>query len=160
MTDLRISKARVRTGATVLLVLLLLLTAPIASAHEDPVEHEIHELIDAFLEGASVNDIEMHDRFWAEDLVYTSSSGERRGKAETMARLREAPPADPDQLPRYRGEDLDIRVFGDLAVVTFRLVARMPDGSTSEYYNTGVFRHQQDQWRAFTWQATRIPESD
>jgi len=154
------SRVRARPGLTVPLVVLLLLTAPIAPAHEDSVEHEIHELIDAFLQGASVNDIEVHDRFWAEDLVYTSSSGQRRGKPETMARLRQALPADPDELPRYRGEDLNIGVFGKLAVVTFRLVATMPDGATSEYYNTGVFRHERDRWRAFTWQATRIPEPE
>jgi len=124
---------------------------------EDPVAQEIHELLDAFLAGASTNDIEMHDRFWAEDLVYTSSTGERRGKAETMAGLRAAAPADAEDLPTYRGEDVNIRLFDDLAVVTFRLIAEMPDETIGEYFNTGVFARRDGQWRAFTWQATRIP---
>ncbi|MFU8877591.1 MAG: nuclear transport factor 2 family protein [Wenzhouxiangellaceae bacterium] len=126
-------------------------------AHENPVEDEIHQLLDAFLAGASINDIEMHDRFWADDLVYTSSAGERRGKDEIMAALRQAGQPDTEALPVYRGEDVAIRVFDDLAVVTFRLVAEMPDGGTGEYFNTGVFRRDDGQWRAFTWQATRIP---
>jgi len=143
-----------------LLILISFMAAPIAYAHDDPVEHEIHELLDAFLAGASSNNIEMHDRFWAEDLVYTGSNGQRRGKPETMAGLAAASPTDVDELPTYRGEDVDIRVFDDMAVVTFRLVAEMPDDTTGEYFNTGVFQRRNGQWKAFTWQATRIPETN
>lgn len=142
------------------LIFVLLGGSAFAFAHGDPVEHEIHELLDAFLAGASTNDIEMHDRFWAEDLVYTGSNGQRRGKPETMAGLAAASATDADELPTYRGEDVDIRVFGDLAVVTFRLVAEMPDETTGEYFNTGVFQRRDGQWKAFTWQATRIPETN
>jgi len=133
-------------------------------AHEDPIEHELHVLVDEFLEGASTNDIETHDRFWAEDLVYTSSAGERFGKDEIMDGLRASAgegasdDSRDESLPRYRGEDLNIRVFGDLAVVTFRLVADMPDESVAEYFNTGVFRKNDDAWKSFTWHATRIPD--
>ena len=141
------------------LVLLLALAAAgqTTLAHENTVENEIHELLDAFLAGASTNDVEMHDRFWAEDLVYTGSNGQRRGKAETMAGLAAASAADIESLPTYRGEDVNIRVFDDLAVVTFRLIADMPDERTSEYFNTGVFQRRDGKWKAFTWQATQIP---
>lgn len=135
-----------------------LLLAPAATAHEDPVENELHELLEAFLAGASTNDAEMHDRFWAEDLVYTSSAGERRGKSEIMTSLAEAQPPDEGDLPVYSGEDVNIRVFDDLAVITFRLVAEMPDETQAEYFNTGVFARRDGQWKAFTWQATRIPD--
>lgn len=149
--------ARILNLGAVLLAVALL--SPWALAHEDPVENELHELLDEFLAGASTNEAEMHDRFWAEDLVYTSSAGDRRGKAEIMAGLAAAPPADAGELPVYRGEDVDIRVFDDLAVVTFRLVAEMPDDTTSEYFNTGVFARRDGDWRAFAWQATRIPSA-
>lgn len=129
----------------------------LAGAHEDPVENEIHELLDAFLAGASTNDIEVHDRFWAEDLVYTGSNGQRRGKPETMAGLAAASAADVAKRPTYRGEDVNIRVFDDLAVVTFKLVAETAGETTGEYFNTGVFQQRDGQWKAFTWQATRIP---
>ena len=99
----------------------------------------------------------MHDRFWAEDLVYTGSDGQRRGKPETMAGLAAAPPADVENLPTYHGEEVNIRVFDELAVVTFRLVAEMPDGATREYFNTGVLARRDGKWKAFTWQATQIP---
>ncbi|MEX0916013.1 MAG: nuclear transport factor 2 family protein [Wenzhouxiangellaceae bacterium] len=148
---------RTLTSGAVYLMLAAALLASSALAHDAPVENELHELLDAFLAGASTNDAEMHDRFWAEDLVYTSSAGERRGKREIMTGLAEASTADAGELPVYRGEDVDIRVFDDLAVITFRLVAEMPDDTTSEYFNTGVFAKRDGAWQAFTWQATRIP---
>jgi len=135
------------------------LAAGLAQAHDDPVENQLHELLDAFLAGASRNDVAMHDRFWADDLVYTSSNGERRSKAEIMTGLRSATATPPGPLPDYRGEDVNIRVFDDFAVITFRLVADNPDGSTGHYFNTGVFRRTDGAWKAFTWQATRIPDA-
>ncbi len=117
------------------------------------------KLLDDFLAGASVNDAAMHDRFWAEDLVYTSSDGERFGKAEIMAGLEETDDASDSSEgspPRYSAQDVNIRSFGETAVVTFRLVAELEDQSKSEYFNTGVFRSRDGQWRAVAWQATRI----
>src|SRR5437763_15061034 len=38
------------------------------------------KLLNDFLEGASHNDVAMHERFWAEDVIYTRASGLRRPK--------------------------------------------------------------------------------
>jgi len=142
------------------LVLASSMASPTALAHDDPVAHEIHDLLDAFLAGASTNDAETHDRFWAEDLVYTSSSGERFGKAEIMDNLA-GPPTDNESQPVYSSENVDIRVFGDIAVVTFRLVAAdLAEDTGTEFFNTGVLERRDGQWKAFTWQATRIPETN
>lgn len=142
------------------LVLASSMASPTALAHDDPVAHEIHDLLDAFLTGASTNDIETHDRFWAEDLVYTSSSGERFGKSEIMDNLA-GPPTDDESQPVYSSENVDIRVFGDIAVVTFRLVAAdLAEDTGTEFFNTGVLERRDGQWKAFTWQATRIPETN
>ena len=137
----------------------LLVGALAAQAGAADAEHALRDLLAGFLDGASANDAEAHDRFWAEDLVYTSSSGERYGKRAIMQGLADAPPPDAG-LPSYSGEDVAVRAFGDVAVVTFRLVAEAPDGSVDEYFNTGVFRRADGAWKAFTWQATRIPETD
>src|SRR6056297_314725 len=142
------------------LVLASSMASPTALAHDDPVAHEIHDLLDAFLAGAWTNDAETHDRFWAEDLVYTSSSGERFGKAEIMDNLA-GPPTDNESQPVYSSENVDIRVFGDIAVVTFRLVAAdLAEDTGTEFFNTGVLERRDGQWKAFTWQATRIPETN
>ncbi|MGK7296782.1 MAG: nuclear transport factor 2 family protein [Candidatus Wenzhouxiangella sp. M2_3B_020] len=122
-------------------------------------ERALRDLLVEFLDGASTNDAAMHDRFWAEDLVYTSSSGERFGKSTIMQGLTDATAADAER-PTYSGEDIAVRAFGDIGVVTFRLVADLPDGSTHEYFNTGVFRRIDGAWKAFAWQATKIPETD
>ncbi|MDT8410407.1 MAG: nuclear transport factor 2 family protein [Wenzhouxiangellaceae bacterium] len=150
------------SGLSILFAFLLTLLAagiaPSALADEDPAA-KLHDLLDAFLAGASVNDVEMHDRFWAEDLIYTSSSGERFGKAAIMQGLEQAP-EDDSEAPVYSSEDVRIRVFDEIAVVTFRLVAtELADDTRAEYFNTGVFRNLDGLWQAFTWQATKIPET-
>jgi hypothetical protein len=135
--------ARLASG----LVLLVGLLAP-AAADTERLVAMLHE----FMAGASVNDVGVHQRFWDDELVYTSSAGTRFGKAEILAGLAAA--ADPTGVV-YTAEDVDVRLHGQLAVVTFRLVARYPDERREDFYNTGVFRLRDGEWRAVTWQATR-----
>lgn len=138
----------------IIFALLFSLPAAIADDHE-----ALRTLLDEFLAGASVNDAAMHDRFWAEDLVYTSSSGERFGKAEIMAGLAESDdPADRSgaETPRYSARDVNVRSFGETAVITFRLVAEQDGETRAEYFNTGVFRNREGVWQAVAWHATRI----
>ena len=117
----------------------------------------LSRLLDEFLHGASTNDAAMHERFWADDLVYTSSTGARFGKAEIMAGLGESAPADTSG-PVYSARDVDIREFGDTAVVTFRLVAEQPGEDVQFFYNSGVFRRGDAGWQAVVWQATRAAD--
>jgi len=123
---------------------------------------ELARLLERFLDGASVNDARVHDRFWAEDLIYTGSDGRRFGKAEIMASLSDpeaGSEANAPAPPEYSARDITIRVFGETAVVTFRLLARKDDELVGEYFNTGVFRKRERGWRAVTWQATRAAGS-
>ncbi len=123
---------------------------------------ELARLLQDFLAGASENDAAVHDRFWAEDLIYTSSDGRRFGKAAIMDGLSEAGQTDDPEAatpPEYSARDVTIRVFGDTAVVTFRLVAEASGETVGEYFNTGVFRRRDPGWRAVTWQATRAAEA-
>lgn len=148
------------TKPTCLLVVAALWFAG-GSALADQADAVLIELLDAFLRGASVNDAAVHDRFWAEDLVYTSSSGARFGKAEIMAGLAaSAQTAGPDAAsgPVYSGREVQVRVFEDTAVITFQLVAEPADGPTERFYNTGVFRLIDDHWQAVVWQATRASD--
>ena len=59
-----------------------------------PDAEELTQMLHEFLAGASVNDLDAHDRFWAQELIYTSSSGQRFGKVDIVDR--NAPPDDPD----------------------------------------------------------------
>ena len=123
---------------------------------------ELEQLLKDFLQGASENGAEMHDRFWAEDLIYTSSAGERFGKEDIMAGFgteNEEISAD-EPAPQYGYEDLQVMVFDEAAVVAFQLVGTVETADSLEvtrYYNTGTFMNRNNQWRAVAWQATRIP---
>ena len=133
------------------LALALLLLAPA------PATSELTELLTTFLAGASRNDPAVHDRFWAEDLVYTGSSGRRVGKADIMKDVRSEPMVQ-DPATVYSAEDVNVRQYGDTAVVTFRLVATTKgEAEPGKYYNTGTFVKRDGRWQVVAWQATKIP---
>ena len=120
---------------------------------------ELAAMLDDFL--AHAGEVRAHERFWSEDLVYTSSRGTRTSKAEILATF-----DDPEEKarradPEYWGEDVDIRVYGDTAVIAFKLVGKPPpdaeDPSTQYYFNTGTFLKRDGVWKAVAWQATKIP---
>lgn len=99
-----------------------------------------------------------HRRFWADDLVYTSSDGTRFGKAEIMAGFEEDESSDGSPAVTYSGVDVDVRVYGDVAVVTFKLVGVPADNSDQlEYFNTGTFLKRDGTWQVVAWQATKVP---
>ncbi|MFC6632585.1 nuclear transport factor 2 family protein [Microbulbifer taiwanensis] len=142
--------------ALTLAFIIALSSAPaIAGDRED-----LRNLLNDFLEGAA-GDAKVHSRFWADDLVYTSSSGKRFGKEVIMRGLQESQ-AQP-VTSSYSAEDVDIRLYGDSAVVVFKLVGEDRAGEApvvSHYFNTGTFVKRDGEWRAVAWQATKIPEDE
>ena len=124
---------------------------------------QIEALVRNFLNGAGANDVAAHERFWADDLIYTGSSGAVRTKAEILKNVREAA-AKPDPTePKmtYDAEDMTIHEYGDFAVVNFRLVARGEDNGKPQiryFRNTGTLHRVNGQWRVVAWQATRIED--
>lgn len=130
------------------------------SAQASQEKEILSELLSDFLAGASVNDAEMHNRFWAEDLIYTGSAGTRTTKPEIMEGLRHQG-TENDETPVYHAEDVQIQLYGETAVVAFRLVATFEATSESnkmQFYNTGTFLKRNGDWKAVAWQATRIPD--
>ena len=149
-----------------LLVFLLLLCAITvgARAQTAPDAAELTKLLHDFLAGASRNDIAMHDRFWADELVYTSALGRRKGKADIMRELREDPKATPapdEGTTVFTAEDIRIQQHGDTAVVAFRLVGTTDKAGTktvANYFNTGTFLKRSGKWQVIAWQATALPK--
>src|SRR5918998_5788993 len=103
---------------------LLLMVASSGVAQVAPDAAELTKLLNDFLAGASRNDPAVHDRFWADDLIYTRSAGRRVTKADIMRDVRSAPAPKPDD-PKtvYTAEDVRIQQYGETAVVAFRLVS-------------------------------------
>ena len=101
-----------------------------------------------------------HERFWADDLVYSSSSGLRFGKADIMQGFDTADDDASSEPPAvaYSGEEIDVRLYDDMAVVVFKLVGSPSNGSEPLYYfNTGTFLKRDGVWKVVAWQATKIP---
>jgi len=148
----------------VFLSLLVLLTVAMSTpASADSEAQALTQLLNEFLAGASAADVAAHERFWDDDLVYTSSSGLRFGKADILEGMEaeEEPDVDGPGVI-YSAEDIRIRQYGDTAVVAFRLVGSPQDGSSSvlQYFNTGTFVKRDGGWRAVAWQATVIPGAE
>jgi uncharacterized protein (TIGR02246 family) len=149
-----------------LLLTFLLLTlspgvrAQNATAPPAPDANELRALLNEFLAGASRNDANVHDRFWADDVIYTGSGGRRRGKADIMKDVRSAPAPKPnDPTTVFTAADVQIQQYGNTAVVAFRLVGTTTkDGGTEvmNYLNSGTFVKRNDKWQVVNWQSTRM----
>ena len=147
-----------------LLPIVMLALAVRVDAAPSADEAELTRLLRDFLAGASRNDPAAHERFWADELVYTGSSGRRIGKVDILGDLR-APASPRPAAPgtTYTAEDIRIQQYGDTAIVAFRLVGTTPSGGTSQvarYLNTGTFLRRRGEWRAVAWQATKAPRSE
>jgi ketosteroid isomerase-like protein len=142
-------------------IMLLSITSGLR-AQTAPDAAELTKLLQDFLAGAGRNDVAMHDRFWADDLIYTASAGRRIGKADILREVRaEGPPKPGDETTVYTAEDIRIQQYGDTAIVAFRLVATSDKAGAKKvnnYLNTGTFLKRNGKWQAVSWQATAMPE--
>jgi hypothetical protein len=144
------------------LVLLSAFSARAAEAGASVANVYIMDLLTDFLTHNS--DPARHEKFWADDLVYTSAMGVVRGKAEIMKSVHEAAakpaPANAKPGPVYSADDINIRPYNGFAALTFRLVARQPDGTTDYYRNSGTLIFRDGRWQVITWQATKVPSAE
>ncbi len=155
-------------------VLLPLLFLPLAATATASDHEELTSMLNEFLAAAATE--AAHERFWADDLIYTSSSGTRTTKAEIMAGFAAAPEdnvqediveedlveEDNEPGPVWSAEDIQIQLHGETAVVAFKLVGTTTKNSDAEaeysyYFNTGTFVRRDGVWKVAAWQATVIP---
>jgi uncharacterized protein DUF4440 len=153
----------VRSGWRLVPIAVLALAGVLAAGPAAD-EAELTRLLREFLAGASRNEAAAHERFWAEDLIYTGSSGKRIGKADILADVR-APqgPHPAESATTYTAEDIRIQQYGDTAIVAFRLVGTTESGGRTQvtrYLNTGTFLRRKGGWQAMSWQATKAPRSE
>ena len=118
---------------------------------------EITNALNDFL--SHVSDPAAHERWWADDLVYTSANGVVRTKPEIVKSVREGASGKEAREPQaaFSAEDVKVTQYGDIAVLTFRLVQR--EGETLNYFrNTGILHKHDGKWQVIAWQATKAPE--
>lgn len=145
-----------RIPSIIVLLFPFLLALPCSlHAQNAPDAEELTSLLNEFLDGASAGEAEIHDRFWAEDLIYTSSAGQRIGKNDIMQSLNDS--VNEDSGVTYSAEEIQIQQYGNTAIVAFRLVGVTGSDDRTDYYNTGTFLKRGGKWQVVSWQATRIP---
>src|ERR1700681_4210816 len=89
-----------------LFAIMLLSIACGLRAQTAPDAAELTKLLQDFLAGAGRNDVAMHERFWAADLIYTSALGRRKGKADILRELRAETLKPVDGTTVYTAEDI------------------------------------------------------
>ena len=145
-------------------IILALAFVTSSQAQTAPDASDLTRLLNEFLAGASRNDAAVHDRFWAEDVIYTGSAGKRRGKTDIMRDVRAAPAPKPgDSTTVFTAEEIRIQQYGDSAIVAFRLVATTTTEGTVEimkYLNSGTFIKRKETWQVVNWQSTRMPPEE
>ena len=112
-----------------LLSTILALADPSASPSgaTAPDSDALKKLLKEFLDGAGRNDLAVHERFWADELIYTRAAGQRLSKADIRRDIKAeaAAPKKPEQsVTTYSAEDVRVLQYGNTAVVAFRLVPR------------------------------------
>jgi len=148
-----------------LFAVIIMLVASIAAFSQSADQAALTGMLNEFLAGAGKSDAAVHDRFWADDLIYTRSTGVRTNKAEVMKGVRSATaPKAGDPVTVYAAEDIRIQQYGDAAVVAFRLVINTTkaDGTktTGNNLNTGTFIKRNGKWQAVAWQSTVVPKPE
>ncbi len=116
------------------------------------------QMLHNFMEGASNNDREIHDNFWAEDLIYTSSNGTRFGKTEIMAGFENKTEVSNASKTIYTAEEIQINMYDNMAIVAFKMKGTT-DNEVQYYYNSGTFLKRNGTWQVVNWQATIAAKS-
>ena len=155
-----------RTLSFILLSVIILCFSNMVIASD---KEQLQKLLNSFLTDNTQSPLEKHTNFWADDLIYTSSAGERFDKNFIVDGIKNnndknvsdnTSEADKNTAPTYSAEDIDIRLYGSTAIVAFKLIADTNILNSQEkikYFNTGTFLKRNDIWQAVAWQATKIP---
>ena len=142
----------------VVMALTLALTAAgaaLAQAPADSVGRRILELDRLRFAADRRADAAALDSLLADDVTYVRSSGAVDGKAEYLRALGATGQYALDSLVPA---DLSVRVFGEAAVVTGRLIVKLraqPAPYTIRF--TDVWARRRGRWQLVAFQATRLP---
>ena len=164
-----------RTFATALALALVLAAGLDGSTRQatsdSPTAHEVTALLQQFLRDVPGNSPATYDNFFADDILYTRSTGAFVTKADIMRGIRgpssaapsanAAPPsAAAGTTTTYSAEDIVIHEYGDTAIIAFRLVSHIEraggsPATVANYRNTGVFLRRNGRWQAVASETTK-----
>jgi len=112
-------------------------------------------LLRDFLAAVAHGDKEVFEKFFADDVIYTSSSGVTMDKSEVMKTI--GSHAENGSKATYRAEDITVHPYDGMVVVNFRMVMDDENDGRREtacFRNTGTFLKRSGQWQVVAWHAT------
>jgi ketosteroid isomerase-like protein len=116
------------------------------------------EALRDFLAAASRGDKEVLKGFFADDVIYTGSTGIRMDKAAVMKSIGAI--AANGAKVSYQAQDIAVQPYDDTVIVNFQMVVDDEDKGKREktyFRNTGTFLKRNGKWQVVAWQATKAP---
>lgn len=138
---------------------LIAIALPARSLSQTPSNPDARELLrleDVWNQAQISGDAEALDRLWADDLEVAIPHMPVMTRAEVLAFARSGHM----KFLRYETSDLHVRVYGDAAVVSGRLLrARAMNGNqiADDWRFTKVYIRQGHEWRVVSFQASDSP---
>ena len=134
------------------LVAMAIAGAP-AAAEED--KRDLLTLEQEWNDAVVARDVKALDRILADDflLIWIDGSISRKPAMLTGASARKV------EIDPFRTEDVEVRLYGDVAILTgrFRQTVRLGEKSeTNSFSYTDVYRREAGRWRAVSAHASRI----
>jgi ketosteroid isomerase-like protein len=128
------------------------------SAEETATVQQVTQLVRDFLAAVPKGEKQTFDNFFADDVIYTRSTGVTVTKADVIKNIGVRATNEPQAT--FEADDFTVHPYGGTAVVNFRLVMHnIVDGkqTTSYFRNTGTFLWRNHKWQVIAWQATKVP---
>jgi ketosteroid isomerase-like protein len=151
-------RSKKRVACTVWLIVISLvgfLLPRILFADDDPAR-EVQQIEEHRINSLLHNDIASLERVLSEELTYAHSTGKVEHKGEFLSMLASGKLRYKD----FRCSDLQIRVYGNAAVVTGKADIRV-EFEGREHHEllryTAVYVRTEGSWQMVAWQSTKIP---
>src|SRR5688572_31474315 len=124
------------------------------SSAQSDAEQKLKRLEDEWINSYLRGEKQTFDRIVADDFTRTDESGKFATKAEERT-LVQAPPASVN--PSLTNEDMQVRVYGNAAIVTGRIVSKVQGGLNFQSRFTDTFLKRNGRWQVVARHYSRIP---
>jgi ketosteroid isomerase-like protein len=144
------------------LILTIVLAAPLGWAEtRSPAEQELVKLENDWSQAAMKRDGAALKQFYADEYVFTDSDGTTSAKTQEIANLSTGA----FRLTAYKFEDMKVRVYGEVAVVTGRNTITgfwedIKRDISGPYRFTDIFVKRNGRWQCVTSQSSRVVEKE
>jgi len=146
-----------RLALTALLLLPTVLLPASGVGRREPkqngsAELVIRQVVEEYREAILKNDVMAMDRVEAPDFTITTPNGVYRNK---QVQLSQAPG---NQFEFITWDDIQIRVYGDTAVLTFHVLRKSKGSEREQLRVLAVYVKQNGRWRVVAQQGTQTPQ--